>query len=273
MNISDLFKNKAAPRKIKVSAATHNGMIRPENEDNFSLDGNYKKLEHNVFYVQKTMPSDSLLLEVCDGMGGEENGGTAAEIAVQLSGDLSEELRLSGKEDIAAIVNRYVNRANEQICRMLLNNEASRGGSTFALVYIRNGEVYPFSLGDSRIYLYSHGVLKTITTDHTLAMRKYKANVYTLEEAERSPDSHKLTLFLGVDVDGHGLTSESYAPFELKKGEKILICSDGLYDMCGAEEIAHILSGNSSDYSKELLRRALENGGIDNVTCLVAQMI
>ena len=70
--------------------------------------------------------------------------------------------------------------------------------------------MYSFSLGDSRIYLYRDGELNQISQDHTLAMRKYLANIYTKEEAEQSSDSHKLTLFLGVDINNNGLVAEKY---------------------------------------------------------------
>lgn len=258
---------------VKVCISTHNGKVRTNNEDNFSLNGIVRKLDENIVSVQRTISTNSLLLEVCDGMGGEANGEIASDIAVNNSKDLLKHLNNTDEDHITDAVNDYVNSTNSKICAMLKNSESSRGGSTFALVYIRNKTVFPFSLGDSRIYVYTAGNLKQISIDHTLAMRKYKANIYTLEEAEQSPDSHKLTLFLGVDVNDNGLNSEVYEPFELTKNSKLLICSDGLYDMCSREEISKVLAQDLEDHSQVLVDMALEHGGIDNITCLVAEIV
>ena len=139
-----------------------------------------------------------------------------------------------------------------------------------ALAYIRDGFVYGYSIGDSRIYWLHEGKLFRISKDHTLAMRKYEANIYTKEEAENSPDQHTLTLYLGIG-DAEELTPEIYFPFRLFTGDKLLICSDGLYDMASAEEITQTLV-SSTNPANDLVALALKNGGGDNVTCIVLQL-
>ena len=269
--VSKLFHNHAAAT-VRVTAATHNGKVRSNNEDNFSVNGIIKSGEDNICSLEDDFDKESLLLEVCDGMGGEENGEVASEIAVKNSLALCDTLKCADVAQITAAVNNYVKETNAEICRELNNSESNCGGSTFALVYVKNGVVYAYSLGDSRIYLFSNGELKQISTDNTLAMLKYNANIYTLEEAEKSSDSHKLTLFLGADVMGRGLSAQAYKPFELTSESKLLLCSDGLYDMCGKDEICKILSSKSKNYAQALVDAALENGGIDNVTCMVAEI-
>ena len=274
MGILDKLFHSRAVETVRVTVSTHNGKVRGNNEDNFSVNGIIKSAEDNIYSLEDVFNKESLLLEVCDGMGGEENGEIASEIAVKHSAALYEALKSADGDDaqIASAVNNYVKAANAEICRELNNSESRRGGSTFALVYIKNGTVYAYSLGDSRIYLFSGGELKQISTDHTLAMLKYNANIYTLEEAEKSPDSHALTLFLGADVTDRGLSAQAYEPFELTSGSKILLCSDGLYDMCSKDEICGILSSNSKNPAQALVDAALDNGGIDNVTCIVAEI-
>ena len=255
-------------KKYLVSVSTHNGLKRSNNEDNFAVNAKIKK-ESLIEHYQGEY-SDGLLLGVFDGMGGESNGDIASEISAKLCAKLSK--NLNADNDFQQI-NNFVTKANYEICRMLKNNESNRGGSTFALVFIKGNIVYSFSLGDSRIYLYNDGKLEQISVDHTLAMQKYMANFYTFEEAKQSPDSHKLTLFLGVDVNQNGLNAETYKPFEFTNRSKILMCSDGLYDMVSHDEIIEILSKKSVDYSQALMNKALEHGGIDNITCLVVEAI
>jgi protein phosphatase len=102
--------------------------------------------------------------------------------------------------------------------------------------------VHSFSLGDSRIYFYREGIIAQITDDHTLANKKLKANLFTREEAENSPESHVLTKYLGMNCEENELFAERYRPFRLNPGEKLIICSDGLYDMCTNDEICDTLN-------------------------------
>lgn len=258
---------------IGLSISSNKGLVRDQNEDNFSVNGKTRPLHRNNIHINGKIDADELfLLGVFDGMGGEELGGLASDIGAQFTDKLAQRLERAREDEYLSIVNGYVQAANDEICHRLKNHDSKRGGTTFALIYIKDGMVYPYSLGDSRIYVYCDGLLVQITTDHTLAMKKYKANIYTLEEARKSSDSHKLTLFLGVDVDGDGLTAEQYKPFRLPDKGRILLCSDGLYDMCDEDTIKRILQTPTEDYSSVLLKEALDKGGIDNITCIVADL-
>lgn len=258
------------PVGYRVDVATHYGKEREENEDNFSLNGRMRNKDEDICAFSEFLPSP-LLLNVCDGMGGEQDGQLASAIAADSSKKLLDVLPNTAEDNITDMVNSYVQDANNRICEMLKNNYHSRGGSTFAMAYFRDNMVYPFSLGDSRIYKFFDGSLEQVTSDHTVAMNKYRMNIYTLEEAEASADSHKLTLFLGVDVRGNGLKAETYPAFEWKKGMTLVICSDGLYDMCSKAEISSILESEQDNYASALLDMAMNNGGIDNITCMVVK--
>ena len=258
-------------KEIALSMSTDMGCIRKSNEDNFTVNGKTRPQNRDNIYISGKIALNQIsLLGVFDGMGGEEMGDIASYIGAKLSGSLLRKLDNVIVGEFDSIVDSYVNITNTEICKYLNNSDSKRGGTTFALVYLRDGTIYPYSLGDSRIYVFTNGKLDQITDDHTLAMKKYKANIYTLEEAQKSPDSHKLTLFLGVDVDGDGLSAEKYAPFPIPNKGKLLICSDGLYDMCDHDTIVRILSEQHDNYSAELVRQAKQNGGIDNITCIVA---
>lgn len=275
MGVKDFFnrsnaKNCSIPVGYRIDVATHCGNERGENEDNFSLNGRMRNQDEDICAFSEFLPSP-LLLNVCDGMGGEQDGRLASEIAADSSKKLLDVLSGTAEDNITDMVNSYVQDANNKICEMLKNNNHCRGGSTFAMAYLRDNMVYPFSLGDSRIYKFFDGALEQVTTDNTVAMNKYRMNIYTLEEAEASIDSHKLTLFLGVDVRGNGLNAESYPAFEWKEGMKLLICSDGLYDMCSRAQISEILGAEQDNYASALLDMAMRNGGIDNITCMVVE--
>ncbi|MBR1764510.1 MAG: serine/threonine-protein phosphatase [Ruminococcus sp.] len=263
---------EGAPR-IRVAAASHNGAVRANNEDNYSINGQYRQIDDLIVDFEDTLPADGLMLEVCDGMGGEAMGEVASEIAVKHTADLLVKLRQADEKDLINEINSYVDRANNEICETIGNTETRRGGSTFVLIYFKGDVVYPYSLGDSRIYAFNGTKLVQISEDHTLGMRKYKSNIITFEEAMTGPDSHKLTLFLGVDIDNNGLTAQPYRPFRVERGWKLLLCSDGLYDMVSAVEIAETLQLDTSEACKRLVERAIAHGGIDNVTVIVAEMI
>ena len=171
------------------------------------------------------------------------------------------------------LVNSYVQSANNEIRNFLEQNRCRTGGSTVVAAVIKNQMIFPFSLGDSRIYLLRDGVLSQVSKDQTLAMKKYEANIYTLEEAEKSLDSHKLTSFLGVDYYRQGLTPQLYEPVEMQPTDKLLLCSDGLYDELSLIEIQNIINNNPENPTLQLVRAALNSGGNDNVTCVLIERV
>lgn len=257
--------------KYNLYVSTDEGKVRETNEDNFLVNKAVREIEQNKVNIRGLAKDEPIVCAVFDGMGGEALGEVASKICADEAVGLYK-LAKDTRQLQDADIDAYVQRANDKIVEEIRSNRARRGGSTLAMVYINNGTVYAYSSGDSRIYLYRDSELIRISEDHTLAMKKYKANIYTKEEAENSADSHKLTSFVGVDVDNRGLKVEKYDSFNFEENDKILICSDGLYDMCSEEEIAELLSKESKIISYDLVREALKNGGIDNVTCLVIEL-
>lgn len=256
--------------KYNLSVTTDIGKIRKKNEDNFYINGSMRKLVQDKLSINDLIGTEPLICAVFDGMGGEACGETASEICATEAIDLFNKAQSRHlREDD---VNEYVRRANDRIVDSITDDNTRYAGSTMAMVYISNGIVYTYSLGDSRVYLLRGNELLQITHDHTLAMRRYLANIYTKEEAENSPDRHKLISFVGVDIERSGIKAESYSEFKALDNDKILICSDGLYDMCNETEIVDILSKDSAAPSYDLTNAALNNGGGDNITCLVIQV-
>ena len=267
-SISENKKPSAEALMYDVCVSTHPGCVRSFNEDSFVVNNVFRIPSRPKANVNGEAFPQPLVCGVFDGMGGETNGDLASELCAKRSVGIYDELTQNTATPDEAVF-RFVTDSNRSVVEMLDSSGSSRGGSTFVLAVLLDGLVYPYSLGDSRLYLYSGGVLRQINTDHTLAMKKYFANVYTLEEAVNSPDSHKLTFFLGVDINNAGLVPAVYEPFVLGKDEKLLLCSDGLYDMLSLAEIGAILDKDSNTVSYELVKAALERGGVDNITCVV----
>ena len=268
----DRNNNGSAPdmpeSRYTVFVSTHPGRTRDQNEDNFVVNKTVRIGTKSEEHLRGSNIREPLVCGVFDGMGGEAYGEQCSAIAAQTSAIVYKTLRKNLQHPYP-LVERFANEANEGIVGMIADARAQRGGSTFVMAVFIDGRVYAYSLGDSRMYLYSNGLLRQITNDHTLAMKKYRANIYTLEEANASPDSHKLTDFLGVDQESRGVAPEQYPPFVLGPDDKLLLCSDGLYDMCGDDEILSVMKTDSDTISLDLVDKAVENGGVDNVTCIV----
>ena len=243
------------PMRYDVHLSTHPGKVRSGNEDNFAINTVYRRLEDPEKKLQGKRLREPLFCAVFDGMGGEANGELASKLCAEVAALVYYELVKNREVNIDELVSRFVEKSNHAIVDMLESTHSKRGGSTFVMTVFYNGVVYPYSLGDSRIYLYRDKHLRQLSNDQTLAMKKLRANIITEEEALTSPDRHKLTSFLGVDVDAEGLAPQIYQPFVLQPGDKLLLCSDGLYDMC-SDRLA-------------LVDAALQNGGEDNITCLL----
>lgn len=261
--------NKLKIHPFFVSIASNKGRVRYVNEDNFYADilgirevselCGHKVLNH----------SDRYVFGVCDGMGGEQFGDAASEIAVRTMGEFSDRIKQSELKDLHNAVNAYAREANRRICRMAWERSADMSGSTFVMACVREDMVYPFSTGDSRIYYRSGSDLRQISEDQTVAAKKLRDNIYSEEEARLSPDAHKITAFLGVDSENIGLKALACEQLDLNRGE-VLLCSDGLTDMCTDKEILWMMQKYGDEFAAQrLVELALKNGGADNVTCMI----
>lgn len=256
--------------QYRVYLTTHKGLLRDSNEDNFTVNCTCKRVEYNNvnFSAKYDAP---LLAAVFDGLGGEAMGEHAAFISARAAKALYEGIKRFPEKSVDKLITAFTANANDEIRGFMDQNRCESGGSTVAGVVIKNEIVYPFSLGDSRIYLLRDAKLSQISNDHTLAVKKFEAGIYTFEEAEKSPDSHKLTLFLGVDHYRQGIDPQIYEPIILHKSDKLLLCSDGLYDECSLKQIEKTLKNNPDTPTLSLVKAAVKNGGRDNVTCLLVE--
>lgn len=255
-------------RKIKVSVSSSVGCVRERNEDNFYADEFGMRLEEEDAFTGELDMRCRRIFAVCDGMGGEDFGDDASEISAGVIEFYKGKLRDAKQDQLHDVVNEYAIKANNEIWEMVRRQQGYQSGSTLAMALIDSENVNIFNIGDSRVYVFKDKKLKQVTEDQTLAMKKFKENIYTEEQAKNSPDAHRITNFLGIDDRGLGPKSVHTGTYPTDT-MMILICSDGLTDMCCDEEIADILAEKMENHADALVDRALENGGVDNVTCIV----
>ena len=261
---------------LRVSVSTHIGKLRGNHEDNFYLEGLYMNdIFRNDFSASYTVRSaDGMTFAVFDGMGGAAYGEVASEIAVRTLRKYEKKLKYAdGTRMLDQLVSSYTTEANDAICDMLTEKHCAVGGTTFSMLYFMGDAVKLYYLGDSRMYRYQSDGLTRLTRDHTVANQKVDAAIYTEEEAKHSPDQHRLTLFIGSDRKKVGLNADSRPPMPLEIGSKFLLCTDGLTNMCSDEEIHSLLSQNYFNEAAVLVQAALQNGGADNITCIVLEVL
>ena len=215
---------------------------------------------------------DNRLFVLCDGMGGHEKGEVASQLVCQSLATWFENNIIPEKLFSDDQLREAIEYAYTELDKYADGNPRQMG-TTLTLLYIGSKGITAAHMGDSRIYLLRNGVLTQISKDQTLAMKKYEANIYTLEEAERSLDSHKLTSFLGVDYYRQGLSPQLFESIAMQDNDKLLLCSDGLYDELGLQDIQNVMLQNPDRPAFKLVQAALNHGGNDNVTCAVIERV
>jgi PPM family protein phosphatase len=230
--------------KISVGARTDVGRVRSANEDSY--------LVREPIFV------------VADRMGGHLAGDVASSTAVStIEGHLSE--AAPDQPDSFATLVRGANRA---IWEKAQSDSALRGmGTTCTLLYLDDATAHIAHVGDSRAYRLRDGTLEQLTEDHTLVARMVREGKLAPEEAEHHPQRSIITRALGVDSD----VSVDLLAVELRPGDRLLLCSDGLSSMVEESSILDVL-GREQDAqgaADTLVDRANEAGGEDNVTVLI----
>jgi len=230
------------------------GLVRENNEDSYFVSNTEVGKLHNVYVV-------------ADGMGGHQAGEVASAAAIQHFCAYLQ-ANMYSTQYTEALLADAVKDANNKVFELSLQDMSKQGmGTTFSACCFDENNLYYAHVGDSRIYLLSHGELKQLTTDHTYVEEMIAKGLMTEEEAEHSLNRHMLTRALGTE---YGIEVDAgYTP--LTEGDVVLICSDGLTNMLTDEEIASILNGIVELETKadELVTRALQNGGHDNVTIVL----
>ncbi len=271
-----LFGGKKPTIKVSVFARTDVGQQREHNEDAFLVADLTRQNASLLPEVREHElgPKGSLLM-VADGMGGAAAGEIASEMATDSVYEHLTEHWIPDKEDtpqqFAFRLREAVEGANTKIHEHAKQNPDRRGmGTTTTAVGILGDYLYLTQVGDSRAYLVRQGRATQLTKDQSLMQRLVDAGELTEEEAEQSERKNIILQALGPDprvrVD---LTHQ-----EIRKGDTVVVCSDGLSGQVTAEEIAAAVTENKDLVAAcgALIDLANERGGPDNITAIIARI-
>jgi PPM family protein phosphatase len=259
--------------KVKLFARTDVGQVREHNEDNF-LVADLTRKSRGLMEANRSaaVGPHGAVFAVCDGMG----GAAAGEIASQLAVDIIYERMVDGldktpassRDELARRLVHAVEAAGLRIFQEAKLDRTRRGmGTTVTASALVDDHVFFAQVGDSRGYILRGGVLTQVTRDQSLVNQLIEAGQLTEEEAETFEHNNIILQALGtsdtVQVD---LTFA-----ELKRGDMMLLCSDGLSGMVRFDEIRDIMRSSQEplDICKALTERANQAGGHDNITVII----
>jgi len=254
--------------KLRSAGLSDVGRKRSSNEDSFAVAPDFN------------------LLVVADGMGGHAAGEVASRLAVE-----SIERHISGSDPrreptypasfryprdeeakLPVPARRLLNAirlANQEIVRAVRKNKSQRGmGTTVVIAQVHGTRAYIGSVGDSRAYLVRGSSIKQLTSDHTFVNEQVRTGALTVEEARRHPARNILTRAVGSQEEVEADIVEQ----DLKPGDRLLLCSDGLTTMAEDDQILAAIRSSPDDPEaacRALIALANEKGGEDNVTAVL----
>ena len=209
---------------------------------------------------------------VCDGMGGEEGGELAAQLALDA---VRRDLENLPQRPIEEALRNAILEANRVIVLRRQNPAFARMGTTVVAALFSAPEVVLGHAGDSRAYLIRDGAIQQLTTDHTYVQALVEKGEIDQEDALTHPDAHILTRCIGSEP---GLAVEMQRYWVWPTGENepqdfLLLCTDGLYSQVSDGEMANIISRETPQQScVSLVELAKERGGFDNITLAIVPL-
>lgn len=209
------------------------------------------------------------LLVVADGVGGAAAGEVASATAVHVLSALA----LPGAyADPLAGLRSGVRLAQEQVALGVAQDQRRAGMATTLTAVLGDGRRFALAhLGDSRAYVWRERTLTRVTRDHTVVQDLLDDGRLTAAEAREHPWRHVVVRSLGGDPGETGEVTR----LDLRRGDRVLLCSDGLTDLVDDAAVAGVLAGHRSDDAAvtALVAAANEAGGRDNITCVLATVV
>jgi Serine/threonine protein phosphatase len=247
--------------RVKFVARSEIGHTRENNEDKFDF---YEPDEEPLLAAR-----GSVYL-VCDGMGGHNAGQIASELAAKQF--LHAYYHLGGTAQEAA--RHAILQAHHYIAEMASKIPSRYGmGTTLTALILKQDEGILAHVGDSRCYRLREGVFEQLSRDHTLVARLVEQGIITPEQAKYHPQRNVIRQAVGVADPSEPLEPD-IETFALQAGDLYLLCSDGLTDMVDDAEIEAILRDEPPTRAAwRLVDRALANGGRDNITVVLVQIL
>lgn len=242
--------------RLQAATLTHRGRVRDDNEDAAYADANER------------------LAVVCDGMGGHAGGQIAAQLAVETIVAGLRNLRgpaWTDEERVVRAVQEAVFAANDRIlARARLDAALSDMGTTLVLAAFMPDRVVTAYVGDSRIYRIGAEGIAQVSEDHSLVAERIRAGLLDPDSEEARLLSNIVTRALGMEHITLDMAIEDLAP-----GDTYLLCTDGLHDCVGEDEMLTIVrgAGTLERACVELIESALRRGGHDNATVALVRAL
>ena len=255
--------------------ATHAGKVRSHNEDYVA------KLDYSLDQSGAAEPMG--LYIVADGMGGYKEGEKASRDSVRqafrdfIEGHILQDLQSTthklstGQPDatVEETLRALVTEANRLVYRKR-QQTGTRRGTTITAVLIVGAKAAVANVGDSRTYLMRGGELRQLTQDHSLVFSLFKAGQITEEQIYSHPKKNEVYRSLGEQED----IKVDIFPLAIQAGDRLLLCSDGLWEMVRNPQIAAILANAATPQAAcdRLVAAAFDNGGEDNISALAVYL-
>lgn len=204
---------------------------------------------------------------VADGMGGHKAGDHASKEAVEI---MLETIASNRQKDLKAVLRSAIEAANLKVYQDARQSKELEGmGTTVVAATIQDGRLYVMNVGDSRLYVMGEDGARQITVDHSLVEEMVREGVIAKDKARNHPKKNIITRAVGVAPH----VEPDFFEVELKMGDRILMCSDGLSNMLEDEELNKIVSsvGSLEEKAKLLVDAANGNGGKDNISVILIE--
>ena len=240
---------------MTIFGLTDKGMVRAVNQD--------------AYRVLDLPEQGAAVMVLCDGMGGEKAGEVASALAVDAFVEYARQRFAEPEPPLSVDVAREAAAwANLQVYDRSVRDETCRGmGTTLVAAVITREDAVIVNVGDSRCYWLAEGQLQQVTRDHSLVQEMVDQGMIDREEARSHPRKNLITRALGLE---RRIRSDVFR-IDLRGGDMLLLCSDGLSNQVTEREIAGVLLKEPDEKSaaEKLVSLALERGAPDNVTVLV----
>ena len=237
-----------------------------------SDQGCVRKQNQDAYHIEK-LDRNSLLCVVCDGMGGAKSGNIASTLAVDV---FVQEVRRSWVSGMASDKLEQMLRSAVKLANFTVFDQAQQFeefdgmGTTLVAVLVRGGRATVINVGDSRAYGINEEGISQLSTDHSVVQMMVDRGELTPESAKSYPGKNLITRAIGTEP----IVDCDISNLELRKGEFLVLCSDGLSNVLDDQEILfEVIHGvNKQDCCQRLLDIAKNRGAPDNVTAVLVEV-
>lgn len=257
------------------NACTHSGSRKPRNDDSLIVfSSNHSGAETLPHDGSRSLSEEDLVFAVSDGMGGGNAGDLASAMLLQRMSEIIPETFKAAASgfypDYPDHLTHAIRSVHADINLAAQDCDEKRGmAATLALAWFTPDNLYIANVGDSRIYRSRNGKLEQISKDHSSAWAQWKRGEISEIQYRQHPRRSALTEVIG---GGYPQVFPHFAAVDYEPGDAFLICSDGLIDGLWERHLSEALSqcGNCpAPIVETLLKRAIDNSGIDDTTLIV----